>query len=152
MANTYEECRIVVGPVSSMTSPEAVYNELAAGVQQGWLQTTASVWRQSSGGDWSCVSGQPAAWTTLPPLDGEFVLDDETSASLRHLGENWSWAVVREVAIGGVLVRRLQHTQIAIEGGTLHYAVYWREVPEGDGEHIIQVWRPWVARFVGFGS
>lgn len=151
MSELGKPCR-VTATRREFQSVAQVYEALRSASGDSWLQTTSAVWRRLGTGEWQRLSGLEASWEELPPLDGEFVLSGTTSASLRHMGQTWLWIEIGEGDSAGDESRRLDHVQIGIDGRDLKQAVYWHQVQEGSGEHSIQVWRPWVARFVGFGS
>lgn len=151
--------RFVNVTTTRLDSPQEVNDHLAQ-AKAGWLQTTSGVWSATGSAVWRQVSGLDAEWLAHPALDGDFVLSTDHSAALRHCGDDWLWTEVREVADAshGRPVEAKEHRFVAIDGGELHYLVYWAEHLEGppDGKDgvdcVVRVWRPWVSRFVGFDS
>lgn len=123
-------------------------------IESGWLQTTSGVWQALGKRAWHQQSGLPAKFGEQTALDGSFVLSTTTSAALRHCGDHWLWTEVCESATPGqgrpAQVR--DHAFVAIGGGRVKYRVYWASQPEGPADCAVQVWRPWVERFVGFDS
>lgn len=103
---------------------------------------------------WACSTDRVhSQWTggTLPdghrPLSGELVLDARRSVHLRRHNGVWTLTTLTEHDEGDD-VRFVESFLATEKGRTLRYHTWWRRVAE-DG---VGVWRPHVARFVGFGT
>lgn len=142
----------------------AVHREvLALGKAQGWLQSTDTVFARR--GDDACWLGISGAGTGQQLTVKDFLLDGELcdangSATFRHLGgSRWLWSTTREGPDGAACsATECRHICNWRPDGpkspdwTLNYRVYWRQVDEQIGGEIVAVWRPWLARFVGFSQ
>ncbi|MBM4345024.1 MAG: hypothetical protein FJ100_16770 [Deltaproteobacteria bacterium] len=164
---SWTEARLVVTTRRLKTPAEALAAVRSMEGAEGWLQTTDTVYaRRAQDPNWVGVAGkrtgQQLAGDAIP-LDSEICLDSAGSVTLRHVDGAWLWSQMREVGQSDETGHPCSWQQAEYIANwrpdgkgkadvTLQYHVAWKQVRECSGGAAVLVWRPWLARFVGFGG
>lgn len=118
------------------SSPEALGQRLRGQKGQGWILLPSQVSRWD-GGDWP-----------KGPILAAEIAQGEHSLHIRPWGGGWRMWIYSDKHEGDD--RCLDESFLSTEGSNqLLYRVYWKLAPGDDG---IQVYRPYAARFLGWGD
>lgn len=164
--------RLVARAEEPIRTADEVARRLGEVAGEGWMQWTDGVWLRPPGGEWSQLQGDGIANGEAPSVDGaRWPLDAElwdpstkTATQIRHVDGRWIWTTLRftdhdsEPAEEVIVVRQELignwRTKTRVDS-LLHYDCCWRVSgePGVDGEaSAIDVWRPWLSVFAGFGE